>query len=126
MFKMFGVFLAGAILAMLLIAGGVYLTAYVIPQQLDVYFYLVAAIVVGSLVGFVVGCLQRTKAEFLALVCLLPSFILEMWRPVHFGWQRPETLILFLLGQALELSLAFWTARSVSGRRNRTRFAVPN
>jgi hypothetical protein len=118
-----GVFFAGAILSMMLIAGSVSLIAYIIPRQLDLYFYILIATMIGVLVGLLVGSLQRTSAGLVAVICLLPSLILELWRPLHLHWRTPF-FVLFLFAQAIELSLAFWIAQSLSTKRNSTGVAV--
>ena len=112
MLKTLGVFVAGVLSAMTLLAGGVYLIAYVIPQQFDPYFYVLLMASIGIIVGTVVGVLQPPKAELVTVICLLVPLLLEI-RRLHVG-QQNSIIIVFIFGQILELTLGFVIARRLS------------
>jgi MFS family permease len=111
-----GVFITGTLLAMVLVAANTYLAAYVIPARFDSYLYFGFMALVGLVVGLVIGALQKNKAGAVAVTCLLPLLFFEIWAPYSSHW-RTWQLVVFSLGQALELSLAFSIAYQVSKRR---------
>ena len=123
MAKVVGVFVLGLISAASLMALTVYLIAFIVPRQLDMYLYLFAAAAIGVAVGLIVGTLQHTKAGILAIVCLLPVLALELWHSprlasLSFGFS------LFIVGQLLELTLAFFVAQSISTKKKRAAPAI--
>lgn len=123
MLRTVGVFVGGAASAIVLVAVGVYLTAFTVAPALRIYVHLLVAMLVGTLTGLLVGWWQERHAGVVALACVLPAFVLEIWRPVHLGWGRPG-FALFVLGQISELVIAFCVARYVSNNRNRARVPV--
>ena len=126
MLRTVGVFLVAAVLAMVIIATSVYIIAYLIPQHFDPYFFLLVTLLAATATGLIVGSLQPNRAGLLAVVCLLPCFILEIQHPLQSGTWRTPSFVLFVLAQTLGLGLAFWVARWVSDRRKRIRLSVPN
>lgn len=125
MLKTVGVVLAGAILAMILIAGGVFAAAYVIPRQLDAYFYFAFKALVGAAIGLLVGSLQKNKAGFVAVICLLPALLVQVTSR-SYPIKTAPGFAMFLLSEILGLLAAFAVAHRLSkGKSGTARVAVP-
>jgi hypothetical protein len=111
--------IAGAVLALVLVAAGVHVAAYFIPQRLDLLFYFALKAFVGLIVGFFVGSVQRSKAGIVAVACLLPLTFLQATsrtRPIR----SASDIALLLLSEILAMSIGFVVAQHLSKARSAT------
>jgi hypothetical protein len=76
MLKTLIVILVGTALEIALGIGEVYAFAYVIPQRLDNYLYFPFSFLIGACVGLFVGLILKKRSGAIALVCILPGFLM--------------------------------------------------
>lgn len=120
MIRTVSVVVVGAILAILAIALEGYLAAYVLPMKFDRILYFTVMGVGGIVVGLLVGLFQTANVGTVAVICLLPALLLEVWSPYVSHWKAGE-LAFFLLGQFVQMTVAFLVARRVSSSRRGAR-----
>jgi hypothetical protein len=112
-----GVLVAGMLLGITLLASLAWARLAINRwQQPPAYDYYLILALTGCAVGLLVGFLQKYKAGFVAMICLIPQAFVQYVN----RFSRPATgfrLVLLLLGTALELSFAFAVAHMVAARR---------
>lgn len=112
-----GVLVAGMLLGFTVLASLIWAGMVINRwQQPPVYDYYLISALTGCAVGLLVGFLQKYKAGFVAMICLIPQVFVQYVN----RFSRPATgfrLVLLLVGTALELSLAFAVAQMVAARR---------
>lgn len=118
MFRTLGILVAGIFLSLLLIAGDVYLLAYVIPQRFYTPLSLLFMLAIGPIVGAFTGLLERRRAGVVAVLCCsLPLLYGDVLPPYSYcTWFQPLVLLLI---QASLCALAFVVADRLSQYRKR-------
>lgn len=124
MLRTVSVFAAGMVLGLVILLVLFLFIANHVPERLNWLAYFVLKSLVGAAVGVFVGFFQKNKAGLVAVVCLLPGFLLQAASrsyPIRTG----PGFVIFILGEALGLFTAFAIARYLSNSmRSATRGTV--
>ncbi len=113
-----GVLIAGALLGLAVMSLLGYVAIYHVPAHYNGYSYFLVKVLTGVVVGLFVGLLQKKQAGLVAVICVLPLLYLQAASP-YYPLRGGVLIVVFILSEALEVSLAFAVAHHLSRARSR-------